>query len=534
MLVVAGTTDDIVITVRSNEEVVAYDNGVELPNILEGLFGQGATRIVQRDATTIIGVNDSSSGFDVITIDYDPATGLVVDELYPALSPGFNAPITLGSTDIWNSRGFSFNIDPAAKTGRINSIVEQFPASYDAAIVSPVDGLVYAIDGFGQLLFVFDEATRTLLGSYSYDVNDLGATFVSRLVAAANELIIIGDSSIGRVAKTDLAPNISPDPCTVISVTDLLIDGTYDTLECKLRDVVYDAGRDLLYGALPGAVGPQGNSIVILDPDTLGVNAYIPLTAEPLTLAMSDGGEVLTVTLADASQIVEIDLATQAIKRTTTLGFDIVNGDRRSDPLNAIATRARPGFPDQVAVADWRSEVYLFDGGVRQEISAFARDDYTRLFFSNTDSSLLFGHRSGRLGTMQLNGSGVDFLSSTDNVLESIPIARQGNRLLSGRGQELDLGTLIGSQACDFEAPNFGFRAPAYGSAANTAFFAEPDSGRHLLYRCNLATGEVGEPVRLPLFAEPRTDRPFALYELNSGELVFLHEGTLLKLSAPD
>ncbi len=533
MLVVAGTTDQVIVTVRQSEEVVAYDNGAQLPDFLEGFFREGATRIVQLDATTIVGVNDSTSAFQALTINYNPATGLTVDEVYPGLAPGFNSTLTLGTTDIWNRQGYTFSLSPAARTGRINSVIEQFPATFDAAIASPADGLVYAADGFGQLLLVFDETTRAKVGAYSADPAALGSGFVSKLLVTANELIIVADSSIGRVAKADLAPNVPADPCTVISVTDLLVDGTYDTLECRLRDVVYDSDRDLLYGALPGAVGPQGNSIVVLDPDTLAVNTYIPLTAEPLTLAMSDGGEVLTVTLAEASQIVEIDLETRTIKRTTTLGFDTFNNTSRSDPIIPTATRARPGFPDQVVVADWQSDVYLYDSGVRQPISAFARNTYSRLFFSTTDSSLVFGHLSGRLGTLQLNGSGVDFLSETDNVLESIAIARRGNRLLSGRGQELDLGTLIGSQACNFEPPNFGFRAPAYSSAADTAFFAESDGGRHLLYRCNLDTGEVGDAVPVPLFAESTTDRPFALYQLNSGELVYLHEGTLLKLSAP-
>jgi hypothetical protein len=352
-------------------------------------------------------------------------------------------------------------------------------------------------------------------------------------VATPDGLIIAGDSSIVRFAKPDLQPNISPTTCTVLSVGDLLVDGPYDTLQCALRDVTYDPVRDLLYAAIPGAVGPQGNSIAVIDPETFDVQTYIPLTAEPMSIDISDDGAVLTATLRDASQLAEIDLATRTLTRLISLGFEIINGTQRFNPLIASAARARPGFPGEIAVATSQAGVYLYVDGTQLPTAPRDFDTHTRIFFDQTDSTRLVAHRSNEIASYRLNGAGLDSLGTTRDVLAGITIARRGNRLMNGRGGDLDIGTLIGGQVCDFGDPDFAFRAVAFGTDPDYTFFAEPRAG-HELYRCDLATGQVSGPIRVPLFAERNIDRPQRLFQLNSGDLAFLHEATLLKLGAPN
>ena len=529
ILVAPGSTDDIVITMLGSEEVVAFDNGVELPNRIDR---RGPSEIVFRDADSLVGVNDTNSGFDTFTISYDSQTGVVIDDTFPGLSPGFSSPLQLGSVDIWNSQGFSFNEIEEVRTGLINSEVEQFSPSYEYAVVSPADGLVYAIDRFSDILEVFDETTRARIAAYSFDGNEFDPFFVRGAVVTADALIVAGDSRIARFAKTDLQPNM-PSACTVLSVGDLLADGVYDTFSCKARDIAYSPGRDLLYAAIPGAIGPQGNSIAVIDPETFTVQSFIPLTAEPMSIDISDDDAVLTATLREASQLAEIDLATQTLARTTALGFEIINGTTRFDPLTARSARARPGFPNEIVVSTNQREVYLYVDGVQLPTTPRAFDDYTRLFFDETDSTRLIGHISGEVGSYRLNGAGLDSLGTTRDILPGITIARRGNRLLNGRGEDLDIGTLIGSEICDFGDPDFAFRAVAFGTDSNTAFFAEPRAG-HELYRCDLATGQLSGPTRVSIFTERTTDRAQRLYQLNSGDLAYLHEATLLKLAAPD
>lgn len=530
IVVAPGSTDDIVITVLGSEEVVAYSNGVELPDRIDSF---GASELVFRDADSLVGVNDTNTGFETHRITYDSQTGIVIEDTFPSLSPGFDSSLQLGSVDIWNSSGFSFNEISEVRTGKINGLIEQFSGFYEYVVVSPADGVVYAVDGFDQIVEVFDESTRARIAAYDYDPAEFGINFVRRAVATPDGLIVAGDSRVVRFAKSDLQPNISPDSCGVVSVSDLLIDGTYDTLRCQLRDIAYDRDRNLIYAALPGAVGPQGNSIAIIDPETYAVQTYIPLTAEPLSIDISDDGAVLTATLGEASQVAEIDLASRTLTQLIPLGFEIINGNRRFDPLIASAARARPGFPGEIAVATIQRDVFLYVNGTQQPTTSQNFNSYTRLFFDVTDSTRLIAHSSGEIASYRLTGSGLEGLTTTRDLLPGFAIARSGNRLMNGRGEDLEIGTLIGSQACDFGASDFGFRAVAYGTDSDTAFFAERGAG-HELYRCDLATSQVTAPTRVPFFAEAIVDRPRRLFQLASGDLAYLQETTLLKLAAPD
>lgn len=530
IVVAPGSIDDVVITMAGSEEVVAFDNGVELPDRIDR---NGPSEIIFRDADSIVGVNDTNTGFDTFAISYNAQTGVVVDEVFPRLSPGFNSLLVLGSVDVWNARGFSFNEIDQVRTGGINAEVSQSGTSYNYAVVSPADGVVYALEIFDDIIEIFEESTRTRIGAYEYDDIEFGINPVRHAVTTADGLIVAGNSRIVRFAKSDLQPNIGPDPCTVLSVGDLLVDGPYDTLGCQVRDAVYDPVRNLIYTAVPGAVGPQGNSIAIIDPETFVVQSYIPLTAEPMSIDISDDGTVLTATLAEASQLAEIDLATRTLTRLTPLGFEIINGTRRYAPLTASAARARPGFPDEIAVATNQGEVFIYSNGAQLPETPFLFGAYTRLFFDENDSTRLVAHRSGEITALMLNGSGLAGLGTTSNVLPGNTIARRGNRVMNGRGEDLDIGTLIGAQACDFGSPDFAFRAVTFSADPDTAFFAVPAVG-HELYRCDLATGQVSGPTRVAAFAEPRFARAQRLFELNSGDLVYLHEYTLLKLAAPE
>ncbi len=55
------------------------------------------------------------------------------------------------------------------------------------------------------------------------------------------------------------------------------------------NDLVYDRHRDVIYVTVGSAVGaPNGNSILVLDPETLGILERIPVGSEPNRLAISN------------------------------------------------------------------------------------------------------------------------------------------------------------------------------------------------------------------------------------------------------
>lgn len=530
IVVVPGTTDDLVITMQSSEEIVAYDNGTELPNG----FIRGPSKILFRSGNQVVGVDDTSSGFDVFDIDYVDQSGVTLVATFGELSPGFNTQLSLGSVDVWNSAGNSFNEADQARTGRVNGTLDGFGSFFANVVVSPADGLVYSVESRDFIVEVFDESTRTRIAAYRFDTNDVRINSVSGSLVTDNELIFFGDARIARIPKADLQPNLGFGDCASASVSNVLVDGAYEVFGCPVRDFVYGAGRQLIYAALPGAIGPHGNSIVAIDPDTLALQAAAALTAEPISIDMSDDGAVLTVALSGATQLAEIDLETFAVKRVTSLGFGRVFGTDYSDPLIASAARARPGFPDEVAVATYEREIYMYSSGVRLPMAPYLSEIYTRLFFDANDSSRLVAHARGEVTSLRLNGSGLDNLGTVENVLAGDVVVRQGNLVLSGYGDNLDIGTLFGIQSCDFSDGISVFAAVAFANSPDEAVYVDPSSDVFEVSRCDLSTGQVSGPVFVPQFLLFDAASEHRLAMLGSGDLMYLYRGTLLKLTPAD
>ena len=167
-------------------------------------------------------------------------------------------------------------------------------------------------------------------------------------------------------------------------------------LALPTNDLAYDPVSGMIYASVPSSAGPiTGNSIVPIDPVTGVIGTAVFVGSEPGTLAVSDDGQFLYVSLDGAFAVRRFDLLTQTAGPQFALGSDPFTG-----PFVAEDIEVQPGNPLVIAVSrrnlgfSPRHEgVGIYDDGV---VRPNATQDHTgsnRIEFSS-GPSLLYGYNN--------------------------------------------------------------------------------------------------------------------------------------------
>ena len=112
-----------------------------------------------------------------------------------------------------------------------------------------------------------------------------------------------------------------------------------------IRDLVFDTGRNVLYGSIPSNAPAHANTVVSINPLTGAIVNEITTGNNPGALALSRDGHYLYIGLDGSSTIRRFDLQSQ----TTAFEFSptiVPNGV----PLQAGQIAVLPGQPESIAV----------------------------------------------------------------------------------------------------------------------------------------------------------------------------------------
>ncbi len=66
-----------------------------------------------------------------------------------------------------------------------------------------------------------------------------------------------------------------------------------NVLNITTNDLVYDSNTDRIYASIPSANGSNGNSIGIINPNTITLENTVNMGSEPTVLAISDNGQYI-------------------------------------------------------------------------------------------------------------------------------------------------------------------------------------------------------------------------------------------------
>ncbi|MCL5098707.1 MAG: hypothetical protein M1608_14490 [Candidatus Omnitrophica bacterium] len=184
-------------------------------------------------------------------------------------------------------------------------------------------------------------------------------------------------------------------------------------LQHAVEDMIYDPARDRLLLSVGNGEKGLTNGLAVFNPYSGAIESFVPLGKKPVTLARSDDGRYLYVSLPDDALVQRFDLATLAPNLAFGLGGVEEGGTWY--PFYASDLAVVPGAPRSLVA--WRANrAYPTSPGTGQGIALFqngimasnvtAQGDLGKLEF-DTDSGTLFGYYSGNLRRYSLDSSGV-------------------------------------------------------------------------------------------------------------------------------
>ena len=526
IVVAPGSTDLIVVSMLSSNDVVAFNNGVELP----GQIDRGPNWLVARSPTAWVGASDDG-GFDGYEITLDPTAGLTVIQTHRVLAPASDSPIALGNDDVFAGSGFIFDERGGVRKGLLK-LSEETPAGSLFRVAPDVaNGRIFGIGRSEPRIDIFDEVTRARVGSYRHEDPQIGLA-PRHLLLTNDSLVAASSSRLLTFPLAELVPNLPSKDCDPIVIDDLLREGTYQVADCVLTHATYDAARELVYASLPGSEGPNGNAIVVMDATSLESIASIPVNGSPTALFMSPDGDRLYAPLDNASLLVEVDLDTRTLTSTVPLGYQIVNGDQRFAPQQAIAIAESPANAQELVAAMFSSEVVFFRSDLPLQDVARNRDRFGSLHFNDADSTMVVAHAPGQVDAFSLTGNGIAFVSSISDAALGTQVVERDNVLYGAGGGSFDIATLNGNRVCA-NARQSDIGSVAVDSTGTALYFARSLTPVHLLFHCDPQTTAVTDPDFVPFFGQDRNGIQRGLFIVADGTLIYVHDGALLKLSAP-
>ena len=362
---------------------------------------------------------------------------------------------------LYASSGEVIDVRTGARAGKYPGLNFDTLVCPDATV-----GRVFFLDlttGPTPRLFIYDQTRFTLLAELalpSVPKPNPGPIVRRQLVRwgadglaflTADQLVLVRSPLIsGRTATpaavaTAPAPTAARTPTPARAVTGTPT-GAVSSKKVALvtNDLVYDPGTKKIYASVPGSAGPNGNSIVPIDPTTGVLGTPIFVGSEPTTLALSDDGQYLYVALSGVGAIRRVNLATQQAE----LQFD-VGGDPREGPYTPGDIAVMPGHPDTVAVVllgryNYTQGVALFVNGVkRPNEPAYPASRLIGAIEFCDAATALYGYDTGDTGAgfywLAVDADGITAVSSQQAMFGAFgDMVCDGGRIYATSGQVLD------------------------------------------------------------------------------------------------
>lgn len=384
------------------EYVVILDQGMELPNIVSSPFDSVDSIAFGSSGTSLYGYNNYDTGFNFDRLSVD-SSGVSLLDSYGRIFYGFNA-------DIQNHDGLIYSSNGTVVNPAVPALQGTFPGASDASSA-------FFDDTTKEAYFLRcdpakkppDSVLRYNLNNYSF----LDATTLNSTVYSCRDLIRYGSNGIAFADSAGL--NFG----TVSTATPVAPDLAHLTVNHLLSD----PARGRIYATVPGSVPVIGNSVAIIDPTNATIVSTIPVGSEPDVMALSADGAYLYVGLDGAGSVARVNLATNTVDQTFSLGSDTTNGARvpasisvsPSNSTEIAVARAFPTLiPDQAGVA-------IFSNGTMLP-NTTGRDSSTVAFCSSGSTLYGYDNQTTAFGfyTMSVDSNGVQQIGYVPGLITGV------------------------------------------------------------------------------------------------------------------
>ena len=174
--------------------------------------------------------------------------------------------------------------------------------------------------------------------------------------------------------------------------------------------MLWNSTTGQIIASVPGFVGPGGNSIAVIDPNSKTITASFYVGSEPDPMSLASDGNTLFVGLDGRGAVAQVSLQSQSVTYATALGFDSIAG-----PLIAQNLSANPANSNEVAVSRLAGVAILNQGMELPNISASPFNSINAIAFGSSGTDL-YGYNNANTGfdfyRLSVTSSGVSLVDS--------------------------------------------------------------------------------------------------------------------------
>lgn len=278
-------------------------------------------------------------------------------------------------------------------------------------------------------------------------------------------LININDDQFAFITKTGVTlfrhedvPFSESYECEPDYYSDLRSEIPIIALPCPFNDAVYSKTKDKILAAMPGHARSKGNTVAIINSETLAIEEHIEVGDEPIDLEISKNERYLFVSYNDASLFSIIDLSTNEIIKNVELPLlslegPIITADLEPFPSDessvVVALKRRHLYPEYIGMS------IFTDGEIVTTLEKEAgTHSANQICFSN--DSTLYGFDNDvlthTLVEFSINSNSISYKNEYFDILLGIgnnDLLCSENRVYSSQGYVFDTitKTLAGSMS---------------------------------------------------------------------------------------
>ena len=476
---------------------------------------------------TLYGYQDESTGFQLRQYELHP-DDLISSDIVAGFIGG-RGDITVQGDTVYSAYGDVVSLKDKTAIGRYNRLFGHDYNEADGVLISPDNELLYRFDRYIE---VYDRERFTFQGVFN---PQLTGSFLRMVNVGQQQFAVVSTTGL-QLYRHNVIPTDHRYDCQPAPSIDNRTSLTLRQFFCPSTALVHDKARQLLYAAIPGAAGSNGNAVAIIDGNTYDVIRYIPVGSGPSDLELSQDGERLYIGFDHRNEYAVLDLNTHTIIERINTGYHF-----RSGPFFVKDIKEFPSHPDSVAIV-LKNQVYLSEF---QRLAAFVNGVQSPSYIDENEhheAALLhkiafaspnrligydYYHFNDKVIEYSIDQSGVYEINVFDEIANGhnldAEIHIQDGILYNSAGDRINLATM----------ENIGTYADLHADAITSHRFAIDPRQSVIFYYATLLSGQL-DPVlkaydlhsretlathKMPIFSL-FYDNPVAVIDMNATELL--------------
>jgi len=219
---------------------------------------------------------------------------------------------------------------------------------------------------------------------------------------------------------------------------------TVTVLNVSANELAYSSYNGKIYATLPSINGSNGNSIGIINPNTLTVESTVPIGSEPTVIAISNDGQTLYCGFSGTSTVRKFDVTTNTASTQFPLGSDSFLG-----PFYAEDLEVMPNNSNTIAVArrnvgysPKHEGVGIYDNGIVRPTTSQDHTGSNQIEFVDAGQLVGFNNETTEFGFRRLTitAAGVSETSVVNSIVSGfgLKFSTYGNKAFFSNGAVVD------------------------------------------------------------------------------------------------